>query len=208
VQSDLAWYYPLTRSVTLAWRIRGGLLWSPQASFDSGSVSFVPPDQRFYVGGPNDVRGFDRNELGPVVYTAPASVFDSAGAIPADSLGQVRSYPSGGNTFAVGNVEVRIPSPIWPSRVRFAFFVDAGTLLERGKVALTPARILVTPGAGIRIATPLGPARVDVGYNPYARAEGPLYRIETNGDLTLVRDAFSVPRGSRYTVHITVGQAF
>ena len=112
------------------------------------------------------------------------------------------------NTFAVANVELRVPSPIWPSRVRFAFFADAGTLFERGKVALTPAKIRVTPGAGIRIATPLGPARVDVGYNPYPRAEGPLYKIEANGDLTLVRDAFSAPRGSRYTFHITVGQPF
>ncbi len=206
VQSDLAWYHPLTRSVTLAWRIRGGLLWSPRTSFDSGSVSFVPPDQRFYVGGPNDVRGFDRNELGPVVYVVP-DTFVTAGGEVTDT-GRVQSFPSGGNTFAVANIELRIPSPIWPSRVRFAFFTDAGTLFERGKVSLTPAKIRVTPGAGIRIATPLGPARVDVGYNPYARVEGPLYKIETNGDLTLVRDAFSAPRGSRYTFHITVGQAF
>ena len=206
VQSDLAWYRPLTRSVTLAWHIRGGMLWSPRASFDSGSVSFVPPDQRFYVGGPNDVRGFDRNELGPVVYVVPGTFVTAGGEVT--DTGQVQSYPSGGNTFAVANIELRVPSPIWSSRVRFAFFMDAGTLFQRDKVALTPVKIRVTPGAGIRIATPLGPARVDVGYNPYARAEGPLYKVETNGDLTLVRDAFSAPRGSRYTFHISVGQAF
>jgi len=206
VQSDLAWYHPLSRNVTLAWRVRGGMLWSPRASFDSGSVAFIPPDQRFYVGGPNDVRGFGRNELGPVVYVVSDSFVTAGGEVT--DTGQVRSFPSGGNTFAVANIELRVPSPIWPSRVRFAFFTDAGTLFERGKVSLTPARIRVTPGAGIRIATPLGPARVDVGYNPYKRAEGPLYKIESNGDLTLVRDAFSAPRGSRYTFHITVGQPF
>lgn len=208
VQADLAWYRPLTRNVTLAWRVRGGLLWSPRTAFDSGAVAFIPPDQRFYVGGPNDVRGFGRNELGPVVYTAPERAFDGLGEVIPDSIGLVKSFPSGGNTFAVGNVELRLPSPIWPERIRFAFFADAGTLLERGKISLAPGRVRVTPGAGIRVATPLGPARVDIGYNQYSRTQGPLYRIEANGDLTLVRDAFSTPRGSRFTWHITVGQPF
>ena len=207
-QSDLVWYRPLSRTVTLAWRVRGGVLWSPRAAFDSGAVSFVPPDQRFYVGGPNDVRGFGRNELGPVVYTAPLRAFDGGGDIIADSVGLVAAFPSGGNTFAVANVELRVPSPIWSSRIRFVGFVDAGTLFERGKTELAPARISVTPGVGIRVATPLGPARVDVAYNRYDRTQGPLYRIETNGDLILVRDAFSAPRGSRYTLHFSVGQAF
>ena len=207
-QSDLVWYRPLSRTVTLAWRVRGGVLWSPRAAFDSGAVSFVPPDQRFYVGGPNDVRGFGRNELGPVVYTAPLRAFDGGGDIIADSVGLVAAFPSGGNTFAVANVELRVPSPVWSSRIRFVGFVDAGTLFERGKTELAPARISVTPGVGIRVATPLGPARVDVAYNRYDRTQGPLYRIETNGDLILVRDAFSAPRGSRYTLHFSVGQAF
>ena len=208
LQGDFAWYHPLMRGVTFAWRVRGGILFSPRAVFDSGAVAFIPPDQRFYVGGPNDVRGYGRNELGPAVYTAPASAFDTAGHIIPDSLGRVRSFPAGGNTFAVGNVELRVPSPILPSRVRFAFFVDAGTLFERGQVALAPATIRVTPGMGLRIATPLGPARVDVGYNRYGRTQGPLYRIEPNGDLTLVQSAFSAPQGSRFTFHVAVGQAF
>ena len=54
----------------------------------------------------------------------------------------------------------------------------------------------------------LGPARIDVAYNRYDRTQGPLYRVEPNGDLTLVRNSFSTPRGSRYTFHVTVGQPF
>ena len=205
-QADLAWYRPLTRTVTLAWRVRGGLLWSPRTAFDSGAVAFIPPDQRFYVGGPNDVRGYDRNELGPVVYVVP-DTFVTAGNEVTDTA-QVRSFPSGGNTFGVGNVELRIPSPVFPQRMRFALFADAGILLERGRERFAPADVRVTPGAGIRIATPLGPARFDVAYNRYQRATGPLYKSEPNGDLTLVRDDFSTPRGSRWRFHITVGQPF
>ncbi|HVX89460.1 MAG TPA: BamA/TamA family outer membrane protein, partial [Gemmatimonadales bacterium] len=108
-QADLAWYHPITRNVTLAWRVRGGLLWSPRTAFDSGAVAFIPPDQRFYVGGPNDVRGYDRNELGPVVYVVPDSFVTTGGEVT--DTAQVRSFPSGGNTFAVGNVELRVPSP-------------------------------------------------------------------------------------------------
>ena len=44
----------------------------------SRSGTFIPPEQRFYAGGPNDVRGFDRNELGPVVYVVPKSAVDVA----------------------------------------------------------------------------------------------------------------------------------
>jgi outer membrane protein assembly complex protein YaeT len=205
LQGDMAWYTPITRSITLAWRVRGGILWSPPATFDSATVSFVPPDQRFYVGGPNDVRGYERNELGPVVYVVDTA-FISGGEVTDSS--HVDAFPSGGNTFGVGNVELRVPSPVWPSRIRFAFFADAGVLWERGKEELAPPRIRVTPGAGIRIATPLGPARVDVGYNPYDRVSGPLYGLDANGELTLVKNSFSSPRNSRYTIHISIGQPF
>ena len=205
LQADASWYRPLSRNTVLAWRIRGGVLWSPPATFDSGTVSFVPPDQRFYVGGPNDVRGYDRNELGPVVYTIPDE-FVSGGEVTDTS--RVERFPSGGNTFGVGNVELRVPSPVWSSRVRFAFFADAGVLWQRDQADLAPPVIRVTPGAGIRIATPLGPARVDVGYNPYDRASGPLYQVDDAGELTLVKDAFSSPRRHRYSIHISVGQPF
>jgi outer membrane protein assembly complex protein YaeT len=205
VQGDMAWYYPLTRSVTLAWRVRGGILWSPRATFDSATVSFVPPDQRFYVGGPNDVRGYERNELGPVVYVVDTQ-YIAGGEVTDPS--QVDAFPSGGNTFGVGNVELRIPSPIWPSQIRFAVFADAGVLWQRGQEDLAPPRIRVTPGAGIRIATPLGPARVDVGYNPYERVSGPLYGLDADGELALVKSSFSAPRSSRYSIHISIGQPF
>ena len=42
---------------------------APKLQLAGGASNFIPPDQRFYAGGANDVRGFDRNELGPVVYT-------------------------------------------------------------------------------------------------------------------------------------------
>src|SRR5688572_29380977 len=38
-----------------------------------------------------------------------------------------------------------------------------------------PTIVKVTPGIGARIFSIVGPIRVDIGYNPYARPAGPAY---------------------------------
>jgi len=213
VLADVAWYRPLGGDVVLSWRLRGGLIFSPSVAVGSQTNAFVPPEQRFYAGGPNDVRGFGRNELGPVVYvvtsTALASV-PTPGQLPPDS---VQVAPTGGNTLAVGNVELRFPSPILPSRMRLAAFLDAGMLWERGQTDIAPARLRLTPGFGFRVATPLGPARLDIAYNPYTLLPGTLFKSDSSGALTKVQEGFSVDRRSRLlgvplTVQFSVGQPF
>jgi outer membrane protein insertion porin family len=199
--AGMSWYRPLSRDVVLSWRLRGGLIFSPTLDVANVSGAFIPPDQRFYAGGPNDVRGFQRNELGPVVYVVPVG-FDS---VP-DS---VRVAATGGNTFVLGNVEIRVPSPLFRSRLRLAAFVDAGGVWQRQ--GLSSGRLIrVTPGVGIRIATPLGPARLDVAYNPYKLQPGTLFQFDTLGTLTPVpgEGSYVLPRNRKYTVHIAVGQAF
>ncbi|MGH7536335.1 MAG: BamA/OMP85 family outer membrane protein, partial [Gemmatimonadales bacterium] len=172
--ADASWYRPIGRDVVLSWRVRGGIIFSPRVDVATQTGNFIPPEQRFYAGGPNDVRGFKRNELGPVVYVVPQGEVDSAAAqnpprpINPDS---VTVAATGGNTLAVGNVEIRIPSPIFPSRLRLAAFVDAGGVWQRG-VKNSPVVLRVTPGIGLRLTTPLGPARLDVAYNPYKLQEG------------------------------------
>jgi outer membrane protein assembly complex protein YaeT len=205
-----AWYRPLSRNVIVSWRVRGGLIFSPTLDVATQSGAFIPPDQRFYAGGPNDVRGFNRNELGPVVYVIPQSAVDSAAAhgqaIPADS---VRVAATGGNTFVLGNVELRIPSPVFSSRLRLAAFVDAGGLWQRQGPSSSKV-IRVTPGMGIRLATPLGPARLDVAYNPYKLQPGPLLQVDAAGALSPVpgQGSYVLSRDSKWTLHFAVGQPF
>ena len=163
--------------------------------------AFIPPDQRFYAGGPNDVRGFERNELGPVIYVVPVGFAN----IP-DS---VRVAATGGNVLALGNVELRVPSPIFSSRMRLAAFVDAGGMWDRE--GPNNSRVIrVTPGVGVRVATPLGPARLDVAYNPYKLQPGVLFEADTLGALTPVPGGASyvLPRDRKWTFHFAVGQAF
>ena len=201
---SMAWYRPLSRNVVLSWRVKGGVIVSPNVDVASGSGAFIPPEQRFYAGGPNDVRGFDRNELGPVVYVIPQSAVGPP--LIADS---VRVAATGGNSVAVANVELRVPSPILTSRLRLAAFVDAGGVWQHGSNE-RPAVIRVTPGVGLRIATPLGPARLDVAYNPYKLQPGTLFQFDPAGNLTPVlgQGSYVLPRKSKYTFHIAVGQPF
>jgi outer membrane protein insertion porin family len=207
---DAAWYRPVTRDVVLSWHLRGGIIFSPQVNVASQSGSFIPPEQRFYAGGPNDVRGFERNELGPVVYVvSKREVNDPTGKGGQINPDSVQVAATGGNTLAIGNVELRLPSPVLSSRLRLAVFVDAGGAWQRGEELSTPV-IRVTPGVGLRLGTPLGPARFDVAYNPYKLQSGPFFQFDTTGALTPVpgQPSYTLDRKGRITFHVAVGQPF
>ncbi|HXE57106.1 MAG TPA: BamA/TamA family outer membrane protein [Gemmatimonadales bacterium] len=210
VVADAAWYRQLGRDVVLSYHVRGGIVFSPRLTLTGDLATFVPPEHRFYGGGPTDVRGYERNELGPVVY-----VFTPDSAAPDSFLvegryerGRVRFSPTGGNTQVTGNVELRVPAPIFRERLRLALFVDAGSVWQRGEGSGSPFQLRFTPGAGLRFTTPLGPVRFDVAYNGYRRPPGALYRVEPNGDLRLVDADFELPRRRSYTIHFAVGQPF
>lgn len=205
---DFAWYRSVKPGYVLSWRLRGGALLAPRITLESGSDAYVPPDQRFYGGGPNDVRGFQRNQLGPVVYVVDsASVVDSSGMLDPDALQDARVEAVGGNMLAVGNIEFRIPTGILP-RLRFAMFIDAGSVWVRDPAALAPFRLRITPGVGLRLSTPLGPARLDVAYNPYDFPPGRLLGSTPSGDLVELSTDFQRGRGRKFTFHISVGQPF
>jgi outer membrane protein assembly factor BamA len=187
----------------LASHLRLGYIYAPIIELASGTTdASVPPDQRFYAGGPNDVRGYDRNELGPVVYVVSDTSISPEG-IPDPNAVQVSA--TGGDRTIVANLELRLPSPVLSSRLRFAAFVDAGTLWEgKGSSVLR-----ITPGFGVRFASPLGPMRFDVGYNWYQLQEGVLYSANSvTGELVAIQPAYVKDRGRNYTIHFSVGQAF
>ena len=85
--------------------------------------------------------------------------------------------------------------------------MDAGGAWERGN---RDPVIRVTPGIGLRVATPLGPARLDVAYNPYRLQAGPLFQFDTSGVLSPVagQEQFVLDRQGKLTFHFAVGQPF
>ncbi len=213
---EIAKYYSLSRRTVLAWRVRGGVILPQRITLSGQSARFVPPDQRFYAGGQNSVRGYALNELGPRVYvTADTSAANRVVQGSDTTYRDLRAAPTGGNTVFVANLELRIPTPIFPDRMRLGLFVDAGQVWERGDPLSPIAGVRVTPGVGLRFVTPLGPVRLDAAYNAYAAEPGPLYfqdNTQTPPTLKVYRTSFQPPRPSsfwrRITVQFAVGQAF
>src|SRR2546426_621705 len=204
-------YYPLGRRGVFAWRVRAGAIVLGRITLAGQSVHFVPPDQRFYGGGPNSVRGYARNELGPRVYVTDS--IDVGGGGDSTFL-HLTASPTGGNTIFVANTEVRFATPLFPDRMRVALFVDAGQVWERGEPLTTVNGLRVTPGVGLRFATPLGPVRLDAAYNGYPAEAGPVYLLNnTDKSLTLIPGAPfrpALPSGfwRRIVWQFAVGQAF
>lgn len=209
VTGDAAVYRPLNRDLVLAARIRAGMLFAPTVELagQGGSAPYAPPDQRFYAGGPNDVRGFDGNQLGPVVYVFFEEVTDpDLSELPTEG---VTVSPLGGNRVLVGNLELRLPSPLFPTRTHLAAFVDVGSVWEdTPDGAAEPIRIRATPGVGLRVATPLGPARLDLAYNGYGLPPGDFFRFSSDGELIQVVPGYELPKSKGITVHFAIGQAF
>lgn len=207
VTADGAFYRQLGRRVVVAGRVRAGVVVAP-ANFsteDGEIIPYVPPEQRLYAGGPYDVRGYDGNQLGPVVYVVLDTTYADSTVVPP---GAVTVSPIGGNRSLVASLETRFPSPLFASFTTLAVFVDAGSVWEVRDGVLEGFSLRFTPGAGIRVATPLGPARLDVAYNPYGLPAGDLYKTLPDGSLFLFQREYVKPGGKGLTFHFAIGQAF
>jgi len=172
-------------------RIAGGWVKAITSGPDSGVIH---PRKRFYAGGANSVRGYAENMLGPRVLTIVDSTLvrgaTSVGggkcglradlvkfcnpASPGLSNGDFLPQPLGGTTLLEGSVEYRVPLPQGTVFKNFvgAVFVDwavVGSANIQGLQTLgnfVKGTGAITPGAGIRYMTGVGPVRFDLGLNP------------------------------------------
>lgn len=208
---DGAVYRPLRPGWVVATRLRVGTFLT-DATIGAGD-DFIAPEERFYAGGATTVRGFTRNELGPGVW-----LFRNREQLQPEEVdpleverGDVTFIPSGGTSVAVANAELRFPSPFFGDLTRLAAFVDAGTVGLEPLWKMT-SNWVVTPGAGIRINTPVGPARIDVAYNPYPEPRAPLFVPDPDTNALERIDRGFRPDGpgffQRFRIHVAVGQAF
>ena len=210
---EVARYLPFGRYGVFAWRIRAGALFPARITvFPGQSALFVPPDQRFYAGGPNSVRGYAANGLGPQVYVVNDKDTADITVINGDTVyNQARRVATGGNSLVLANAEVRVRSPVWPDRVRLAAFVDVGQVYREQRDVFSLHALRVTPGTGVRVTTPLGPVRVDVAYNGYDPEAGVL-KLQQGGTLTDYRPNYQRKRSGslfqRLTLQFAIGQAF
>ncbi|HTI64573.1 MAG TPA: BamA/TamA family outer membrane protein, partial [Gemmatimonadaceae bacterium] len=179
---DGSWYHQLTRGVIVALRARSGFITAPR---DTSGARLPPPQERLYAGGANSVRGFQQNELGPVVYLVDSNQLEPTDTLADGSIVQVlkpnaqesRTIPVGGNTVFVFNAELRLRDPFFPQLLEYVPFLDGGQVWTRvGHVqGFNIKSIVLTPGLGVRLFSPIGPIQLNMGYNSHPSQPGPAY---------------------------------
>jgi outer membrane protein insertion porin family len=126
-----------------------------QASFLTGYGGLVPPPfERFYMGGENDVRGFDIRSISPVAFLPTISTVSlrnpDGSVVPKDPSNPLRgsynipvpvdqiTFP-GGDASVVGNIEYRITIA---GPVALAPFVDVGIdpILRNSALRINPGQ--------------------------------------------------------------------
>ena len=133
-QADVAVYVPIDSRFTAAGRLRVG--WSRPL----GEASDLLANRRFYAGGYNSMRGYERRGLGPR---------DSA------------NNPRGGQAVALAGLELRMRLV---GIFDVAFFTDSGQVWRHpSEVALD--EIAVAMGVDVGLRSPLGPVRVGHAWN-------------------------------------------
>ena len=143
--ADLRTYQKIGNWV-LALRVMGGGIQSSDES------NFIPVEDRFYSGGSNSVRGWNRSQLGPK---------------------RESGSPMGGKSILETNIELRYPL-FW--RISGVAFFEAGNVwTDSYQYKLND--LGYATGAGIRIETPIGPVRFDVGVPVWNQKRSPQFFI-------------------------------
>lgn len=114
------------------------------------SSKFIPVEDRFYAGGSNSVRGWNRAQLGPK---------------------RESGTPLGGKSIIEANVEARY-NLFW--RLSVVGFVDAGNVWT-SSFSYRFNELAYAVGTGVRIETPIGPVRFDVGFPVWNEKKSPQF---------------------------------
>lgn len=136
-------YFPLW------WRHVLGFRASADVSDAYGSTDEVPLSERYYLGGPRTVRGFEYRDVGP---KATRDVVNPDGSV------YTEFRPRGGQTLLIASAEYSIPVGI--PHIRFAGFFDIGSL-EVDPYDFNCDELAWGSGIGIRLDIPGFPIRLD-----------------------------------------------
>lgn len=175
---DVRRYTPLTNTTTFAARINTGTIFYEENES-------LPSNIRFFTGGTNSVRGWNRQSLGPSL-----PIFDDDG--------NFKEYVSvGGRTSFSFNAEIRQDLDALIPNLGFAAFLDGGQVW-RNIQSLDERVVQYGAGGGFRYQSPIGPVRIDIAYklNP------------SNVDLNIYEGQDYGSPADRIGIHFSIGQAF
>lgn len=154
-------YHPFGRAFVFARSIRFGFeqpfdgTVAPDDPSCAVSCNTIPLPERLFAGGGSSLRGFGLNQAGP--------------------RDPVTGFPVGGLAMLIFNQELRFPMklPFIGNRLGGTIFYDGGnifsdihhiTLAWKSPSVTDLNYFSHTVGFGVRYATPVGPVRVDIGY--------------------------------------------
>ncbi len=132
-QAEHCRFYHLSKSMVLAMRVKVGHFF--RQTFES-----IQPVERFYLGGPHTMRGYEKDTASP--------------------LDVLSATIQGGSSFFLANLELRF-SLI--KQVSGVIFCDLGTMSQSGFLGIQH-KWLPSPGVGLRYKTPIGALRFDIGW--------------------------------------------
>ncbi len=127
-------FLPLSDKLTWASNVRIGLS-------DTFDQTIMISSKRFFAGGGNSIRGFERDQVGP--------------------YSRYLDRPDGGEALFILNQELRFP--IYKGFRGVAFF-DAGNVY-RYIEDFKPWDLRTSAGVGLRFSSPIGLLRLDYGFN-------------------------------------------
>ena len=136
---SLSAFWPLdflSEGTVLGATLQGGLI------VPLSGTQEIPITERFFNGGAHTVRAFSQDDLGPT-----------------DGQGE----PIGGRALQIASIELRQPLL---GRLHGAAFYDLGNVLADHRDVLELDGLRGGPGVGLRYLLPVGPIRLDLGFNP------------------------------------------
>ncbi len=223
---DAADFSEVAEDVVFAVHLRSGLVeptgrgtFQREDAVVGEEVEVVHPRKRFFAGGPNSVRGFDQFLLGPTVLLLNANEFCTGATtleecVPELDPSAFEERPVGGNALVESSFELRWrTSEDW----EVVGFLDVGELAADLGTIDPP---VASPGVGVRFFSPVGPLRLDIGYDTSGPEELPV--VAEFAQAELLELGFPVrydPIGHddpgpvtefarRLQVHLSIGEAF
>ena len=161
--ADARHYLPFSDRVVLASRAQIGNIRPTD-----GDEANIPFNKRYFLGGATSIRGWGRYEVSPLSGSG---------------------LPLGGDSMLAFSEELRA---MLRGNLGGVLFLDAGNVwAESWSINLSDLRYAVGPG--LRYQTPVGPLRLDFGYQL-----NPIPGLLVNGE----------PQSRRWRLHFSIGQAF
>lgn len=168
VSGDLRHYLPLDRRAVWANRLQFGGIESTRAEGDPLGSASIPFGKRYFLGGSTSIRGWGRYDVSPLSGSG---------------------LPIGGLSLLEVSSELRLRVT---QKLSIVAFLDAGNVWDESwEYHLDDLRYAAGPG--VRYQTPIGPVRMDIGYQL-----NPIEGLLVDGE----------PEKRHWRVHFSIGQAF